>query len=50
MVDTFPQDLALIPLTVSEKTRFTDDGQTKDACAMAITLLTQSSRVKIVKI
>ncbi len=31
-------------LTVSEKTRFTDDRRTMDTHAMAIALLTQSSR------
>ena len=38
--------LALIRLTVSEKTRFTDDGWTTDARATALALLTQSSRAK----
>ncbi len=41
---TFPQNLALIRLMVSEKMRFTDDGRMTDARAMALALLTQSSR------
>ena len=48
-VATFPQDMVLIPLMVSEKTCFTDDGRTdgrKDARSTAIALLTQSSRAK----
>ncbi len=45
-IATFPQKIALIHLTVSEKTRFTDDDgrRTTDAHAMATALLTQSSR------
>ncbi len=49
---TFPQNLALICLTVSEKMRFTDagrrtdDGRKTDARATALALLTQSSRAK----
>ena len=43
-IATFPQDLALIKLMVSEKTSFTD-GRT-DARATAMALLTQSSRAK----
>ncbi len=54
-IATFPQNLALIRLTVSEKTYFTDDdGRTTDTCARtcawtcatALALLTQSSRAK----
>ncbi len=47
-IATFPQNLALICLMVSEKTHFMDgqtDGRT-DARATAIALLTQSSRAK----
>ncbi len=44
-IGTFPQSLALICLTVSEKMRFTDDGRTDDR-ATALALLTQSSRAK----
>ncbi len=43
---TFPNILALICFTVSEKTRFMDGRRTTDACVMAIALLTQSSRAK----
>ncbi len=49
---TFPQNLALICLTVCEKMRFTDGqrtadaGRTPDASAIALALLTQSSRAK----
>ncbi len=45
-IATFPQDLTLIPLTVSEKTRTTDGRPTTDVRATAIALLTQSSRAK----
>ena len=38
-------NLVLICLTVSEKARFTENGPT-DAHAMALALLTQSSRAK----
>ncbi len=44
-IATFPQNLALICSTVSEKTRFTD-GRTTDARATALALLTRSSRAK----
>ncbi len=44
-IAAFPQNLALIRLTVSEKTRFTD-GRTMDARATALALLSQSSRAK----
>ncbi len=44
-IATFPQDLALIALTFSEETRFTDDARTDrgttDARVTAIALLTQ---------
>ena len=55
MVDSYlthmlPQNLILLWLTVSEKTRFTDrrmtDGRTTDARATALALLKQSSRAK----
>ena len=42
-MDTFPQNLPLICVTVSEKTRFMD-GWTTDAHATALALLTESSR------
>ena len=42
----FSQDLALIRLTVSEKTRFTDGRRTPDSRATALALLTQPSRAK----
>ena len=45
-IGTFPQNLALIHLMVSEKTRFTGDGRTTDDGATASALLTQSSRAK----
>ncbi len=44
-IATFPQNLALIQLMVSEKMHFTD-GRTTDAGATALSLLTQSSRAK----
>ncbi len=44
-IATFPQNLAFICLTVSEKARFRD-GRMTDARAMALALLTQSSRAK----
>ncbi len=47
-IATFPQNLALICVTVSEKTRFTD-GRTTDARATALALLTQSTRAKNVR-
>ena len=44
---TFPQKLALIRLLIFEKTRFTDGRTTTmDARALALALLTQSSRAK----
>ena len=40
-----PQNLAWIHAPVSEKPEFTD-GQTTDACAMTVALLSKSSRAK----
>ena len=45
-IATFPQNLALIQLMFSEKTRFTDDGRTTHARDTALPLLTHSSRAK----
>ncbi len=48
-VVAFPQNLALIPSTVSPKMRFTDHRRTTDARVTKITLRTQSSRTKMLR-